>query len=94
MCFGPSTLGAEAKTRLESRIKKFTPHCVFRYYLMKGTPNFADSNMERKLIGAGLMVLAFLGLTALLANFKCFFFSYCLIFWTIRFYEEFVAAAR
>ena len=26
MCFGPSTLGAEAKTRLESRIKKFTPH--------------------------------------------------------------------
>ena len=28
MCFGPSTLGAGAKTRLESRIKKFTPHCV------------------------------------------------------------------
>ena len=26
MCFGPSTLGAGAKTRLESRIKKFTPH--------------------------------------------------------------------
>ena len=31
MCFGPSTLGAGAKTRLESRIKKFTPHCICRY---------------------------------------------------------------
>ena len=31
MCFGPSTLGAGAKTRLESRIKTFTPHCVCRY---------------------------------------------------------------
>ena len=30
MCFGLSTLGAEAKTRLESRIKEFTPHCVCR----------------------------------------------------------------
>ena len=30
MCFGPSTLGAGAKTRLESRIKKFTPHRVCR----------------------------------------------------------------
>ena len=30
MCFGPSTLGAGAKTRLESRIKKFTPHCIYR----------------------------------------------------------------
>ena len=28
MCFGLRTLGAGAKTRLESRIKKFTPHCV------------------------------------------------------------------
>ena len=28
MCFGPSTLGAGAKTRLESRIKEITPHCV------------------------------------------------------------------
>ena len=26
----PGTLGAGAKTRLESRIKKFTPHCVCR----------------------------------------------------------------
>ena len=26
----PSTLGAGAKARLESRIKKFTPHCVCR----------------------------------------------------------------
>ena len=31
ICFGPSTLGAGAKTRLESRIKKFTPHCIYRY---------------------------------------------------------------
>ena len=30
MCFGPSALDAGAKTRLESRIKKFTPHCVCR----------------------------------------------------------------
>ena len=29
MCFGPSTLGAGAKTRLESRMKKFTPHCIY-----------------------------------------------------------------
>ena len=33
MCFGPSTLGAGAKTLLESRIKEFTPHCVCRYIL-------------------------------------------------------------
>ena len=32
MCFGPSTLGAGAKTRLESRIKKCTPHCICRYF--------------------------------------------------------------
>ena len=35
MCFGPSTLGAGAKARLkarlESRIKKFTPHFFRRY---------------------------------------------------------------
>ena len=30
MCFGPSTLGAGAKTSLESRMKKFTPQCVCR----------------------------------------------------------------
>ena len=30
MCFGPSTLGAGAKTRLESKMKKFTPHCICR----------------------------------------------------------------
>ena len=28
MCFGPSTLGVGAKTRLEPRIKNFTPHCI------------------------------------------------------------------
>ena len=27
---GPSTLGAGAKTRLESIIKQFTPHCFYR----------------------------------------------------------------
>ena len=27
MCFGLSTLGAGAKTRLESRIKELTPRC-------------------------------------------------------------------
>ena len=26
MCFGPSTLGAAAETRLKSRVYKFTPH--------------------------------------------------------------------
>ena len=30
MCFGPSTLGAGAKTRLESRIKEFTPQDMVR----------------------------------------------------------------
>ena len=30
MCFGSSTLGAGAKTRLESRLKKCTPHCICR----------------------------------------------------------------
>ena len=30
MCVGPSTLGAGAKTRLESGLKKFTPHCICR----------------------------------------------------------------
>ena len=38
MCFGPSTLGAGAKTRLESRIKKFMPHCICRHAL----PRFAN----------------------------------------------------
>ena len=33
MFFGPSTLGAWANTRLESRIKKFTPHSFCRYAL-------------------------------------------------------------
>ena len=28
ICFGPSTLGAGAKTLLETRIKKFNPHCI------------------------------------------------------------------
>ena len=34
MCFGQSTQGAGAKTRLESRIKKFTPHCIYRYAII------------------------------------------------------------
>ena len=46
MCFGLSTLGAGAKTRLESRLKEFTPHCVCRPWVMKShrtapsSPNF------------------------------------------------------
>ena len=36
MCFGLSTLGAGAKTRLESRIKKFMPHCICRHVRRKG----------------------------------------------------------
>ena len=29
MCFGPGTLGAGAKTHLESSIKKFEPHLIY-----------------------------------------------------------------
>ena len=29
MCFGATTLGAGAKTRLESSIKKFIPHLIY-----------------------------------------------------------------
>ena len=40
MCFGPSTSGAGAKTRLESRIKNFNPHCICRLRRTKGArPN-------------------------------------------------------
>ena len=39
----PGTVGAGAKTRLESRIKKCTPHCVFRYG-MKCTAQYKDDN--------------------------------------------------
>ena len=42
MCFGPSTLGAGAKTRLESRIKKFTPHCVCRRRAHHVLPQFPN----------------------------------------------------
>ena len=31
LCFGPSTLGAGANTRLEYINKKWTPHCICRY---------------------------------------------------------------
>ena len=36
MCSGPSTSGAGAKTRPESRIKEFTPHCVCRPGVLGG----------------------------------------------------------
>ena len=39
MCFGPSTLGAGAKTRLGSGIKKLTPHCICR----PGSPMMAHA---------------------------------------------------
>ena len=42
MCFGPSTLGAGAKTRLESRIKKFTPHCVCRYWTLQNSWGYGN----------------------------------------------------
>ena len=35
----PSTLGAGAKTRLESRIKKFTPHCIYRPTIPQRMPH-------------------------------------------------------
>ena len=46
MCFGPSTLGAGAKTRLESRIKKLTPHCVCRPFQARLMTN-ASKPLER-----------------------------------------------
>ena len=39
----PSTLGAGAKTRLESRIKKFTPHCIYRYTPPSSKKGFAGN---------------------------------------------------
>ena len=52
MCFdiGSCTLGAGAKTRLESRIKKFTPHCVYRSVL----PDF--NTLPRPYGGSALAV--------------------------------------
>ena len=48
MCFGPSTLGAGAKTRLESRIKEFTPHCVCRQQFSPGRHAMdAGRNLQR-----------------------------------------------
>ena len=41
MCSGHNTLGAGAKTLLESRIKKFTPRCVFRYNVLDAAGNRA-----------------------------------------------------
>ena len=43
----PSTLGAGAKTRLESRIKKFTPQCVCR--LSSRHPQTTSSRVARRL---------------------------------------------
>ena len=50
MCFGPSTLGAGAKTRLESRIKKFTPHCGCRP-LLAGSSEFDHLHQIHRLLG-------------------------------------------
>ena len=47
MCFGRSTLGAVAKTRLESRIKKFTPHYMGRPCGAHGTLN-GDATAARR----------------------------------------------
>ena len=68
MCFGPSTLGAGAKTRLESRIKKFTPHCICRYtfaiastpMIIKVEPPFGSmlGDIDVTLTGTGLPKVA------------------------------------
>ena len=44
MYFGPGTLAAGAKTRLESRIKKFMPHFICRYVQYRGQYSFPDTN--------------------------------------------------
>ena len=46
----PSTLGAGAKTRLESRIKKFTRHCVCRPCGKRSSlPRHGNPNLEIKM---------------------------------------------
>ena len=59
MCFGPSTLGAEAKPCLKSSIKKFTPHCVGIAFAGPGINFFNANTMRRKLLYAGLLDCAF-----------------------------------
>ena len=44
MISDPGTLCAGAKTRLESRIKKFTPRCVYRYPLLAQPVNSKDND--------------------------------------------------
>ena len=54
MCFGPSNLGAGAKTRLESRIKEI--RCiVFAYCMTTGQP-ISNSNFAAFLFFWGLQV--------------------------------------
>ena len=56
MFFGRNTSGAGAKIRLESRIKKFTPHCVCRYAMdlnHAGALNQALTAYEAILAGPG-----------------------------------------
>ena len=43
----PGTLGAGAKTRLESRMKKFTPHCVCRSNISRSSKKTANSSRAR-----------------------------------------------
>ena len=43
----PGTLGAGAKTRLESRIKKFTPHCIYRYCEYSGAKGQTVTNHKQ-----------------------------------------------
>ena len=68
MCFGPSTLGAGAKTRLESRIKKFAPHCIYRWPASKpsrisGTQTWVHhpSHLMPGVVRCGEVLQAFVG---------------------------------
>ena len=69
MCCGPSTLGAGAKTRLESRIKEFTPHCVCRPLVSKTwagctSPTDAATSTTRYAVFMFLCVWCFGGRSA------------------------------
>ena len=57
MCFGHSTLGGGAKTRLESGIKKFTPPCVCRPLFVAVTSPVGNLNL-RKDLRAGLWLMS------------------------------------
>ena len=71
MCFGPSTLGAGAKTRLESSMRKFTPHTVFAVI---ATARNTQSESARQCGGAHPCV-PFFALATFAASFALFSLS-------------------